>query len=94
MVAVVYHRNQAHPVSFLSCGDAPLHHSFLQHYTVQFPGVVLPVIQQNGVPPAPANAIQFVVNIPGNVIDPAMNPALPPLQLTSDDLCARILAFP
>jgi hypothetical protein len=94
MVAAVYHRNQAHPVSFLSCGDAPLHYTFLRYYTTQFLGVVLPVIQQNGVPPTPANANQFVVNIPGNVIDPTMNPGLPPLQLTLDDLCASILAFP
>ncbi len=94
MVAVVYYRNQAHPVSFLSCGDAPLHPSFLQFYTAQFPGVALPVIQQNGIPPAPANAYQFVLNITGNVIDPNMNPVLPLVQLTLEDLCARILAFP
>jgi hypothetical protein len=40
------HRNQAHPVSFLSCGDAPLHFTFLQYCTAQFPGVVLPVINK------------------------------------------------
>ena len=94
MVAVVYYWNQAHPVSFLSCGDAPLHPIFLQFYMVQFAGVVLPVIQQDGVPPTPANGNQFVLIIPGNVIDLNMKPVLPPLQLTLDDLCARILAFP
>jgi hypothetical protein len=94
MVAVVYYWNQAHPVSFLSCGDAPLHPSFLQFYTAQYPSVALPVIQQNGVPPTPANGNQFVLIIPGNVIDLNMKPVLPPLQLTLDDLCARILAFP
>jgi hypothetical protein len=44
MAVVVYHRNQAHPVSFLSCGDAPLHPSFLQFYSAQFAGVVLSFI--------------------------------------------------
>ena len=87
MVAVVYHRNQAHPVSVLSyCGDAPLHPIFLQFYMVQFAGVVLPVIQQDGVPPTPANGNPFVLNIPGNIIDQNMNPGLPPLQLKFDDL--------
>ncbi len=94
IVAVVYHRNQTHPVSILSCGDAPVHNSFLQFYTVQFAGVVLPPIQQNGVPPTPANANQFILNIPGNIIDPNMNPVLPPLQLKFDELYGRILAFP
>jgi hypothetical protein len=94
IVAVVYHRNQAYPVSILSCGDAPVHHSFLQFYMVQFAGVVLPPVQQNGVPPTPANANQFILNIPGTVIDPNMNPLLPPLQLKFGDLCGKILAFP
>ncbi len=74
MVVAVYNRNQAHPVSFLSCGDAPLHPIFLQFYITQFAGVVLPVIQQDGVSPTTANGNQFVLNIPGNVIDPNMNP--------------------
>jgi hypothetical protein len=81
MVAVLYYRNQAPPVSFLSFGSRV------------FPGIELPDIQLNGVIPNASNASQFVLNIPGNVIDPRMNPPLPSLQLQFDDLCESISEF-
>jgi hypothetical protein len=56
IAAVLYHRNQEYPVSFLSCGDAPLHSSFIQFYMEQFSDAVLPPIQQNRI-------VQMLINI-------------------------------
>jgi hypothetical protein len=94
MAAVVYHRTQDHPISFLSIGSAALHSTFLQFYTRLFPGVLLPPIQQNGVTPAASNSEKFAILIPGNVIDPNMDLPLPDLQLDLSDLCDRIISFP
>jgi hypothetical protein len=82
IVAVVYYRNQAHTITFLSCGDAPLYPSFSQFYSQLFPRVH---IQQN--------ADQFILNIPGNIIDPSIDPAYPDLQLPLNDLCESISSF-
>ncbi len=79
---VVYYRNQAYPITFLSCGDAPLYPSFSQFYSQIFPRVH---IQQN--------VDQFILNIPGNMIDPSIDPAYPDLQLQLNDLCDSISSY-